>query len=136
MTEPLTDRQMPGLLRPDATLARAAEHLAETYKGVFSVETILRYLDESYALLSETATVTTHLPNLAIRFATDRLAAVARNQGAVVSGLPEVLFVCAHNAGRSRIAAALLAHHGDGLVRVRSAGRSLTKSSARATSSF
>jgi protein-tyrosine-phosphatase len=35
---------------------------------------------------------------------------------------PEVLFVCIHNAGRSQMAAALLAHHaGDGVV-VRSAG--------------
>ncbi len=35
---------------------------------------------------------------------------------------PEVLFVCVHNAGRSQMAAALLAHHaGDGVV-VRSAG--------------
>ncbi|HMC36436.1 MAG TPA: arsenate reductase ArsC [Actinomycetota bacterium] len=36
--------------------------------------------------------------------------------------LPEVLFVCVHNAGRSQIAAALLDHHTGGRVRVRSAG--------------
>ncbi|MCY7396613.1 MAG: arsenate reductase ArsC [Nocardioides sp.] len=36
--------------------------------------------------------------------------------------LPEVLFVCVHNAGRSQMAAALLEHHGRGRVRVRSAG--------------
>jgi arsenate reductase len=35
---------------------------------------------------------------------------------------PEVLFVCVHNAGRSQMAAALLDHHADGLLRVRSAG--------------
>lgn len=35
---------------------------------------------------------------------------------------PEVLFVCVHNAGRSQMAAALLAHHGAGAVTVRSAG--------------
>lgn len=35
---------------------------------------------------------------------------------------PEVLFVCVHNAGRSQMAAALLAHHAQGRVRVRSAG--------------
>jgi arsenate reductase len=38
------------------------------------------------------------------------------------SGLPEVLFVCVHNAGRSQMAAGLLTHHADGRVRVRSAG--------------
>jgi protein-tyrosine-phosphatase len=36
--------------------------------------------------------------------------------------VPEVLFVCVHNAGRSQMAAALLAHHAQGRVRVRSAG--------------
>ena len=36
--------------------------------------------------------------------------------------VPEVLFVCVHNAGRSQMAAALLEHHGRGRVHVRSAG--------------
>ncbi|MFG2004890.1 arsenate reductase ArsC [Spirillospora sp. NPDC048911] len=36
--------------------------------------------------------------------------------------VPEVLFVCVHNAGRSQMAAALLDHHAAGRVRVRSAG--------------
>ncbi|GAA2814061.1 arsenate reductase ArsC [Kribbella solani] len=36
--------------------------------------------------------------------------------------VPEVLFVCIHNAGRSQMAAALLDHHGAGRVVVRSAG--------------
>ena len=36
--------------------------------------------------------------------------------------VPEVLFVCVHNAGRSQMAAALLDHHAHGKVVVRSAG--------------
>jgi protein-tyrosine-phosphatase len=40
----------------------------------------------------------------------------------MVTGLPEVLFVCVHNAGRSQMAAALLDHHAKGRVQVRSAG--------------
>jgi arsenate reductase (thioredoxin) len=36
--------------------------------------------------------------------------------------VPEVLFVCVHNAGRSQMAAALLAHRSAGRVRVTSAG--------------
>jgi len=36
--------------------------------------------------------------------------------------IPEVLFVCIHNAGRSQMAAALLDAHARGRVRVRSAG--------------
>jgi L-amino acid N-acyltransferase YncA/protein-tyrosine-phosphatase len=39
-----------------------------------------------------------------------------------VAEIPEVLFVCVHNAGRSQMAAALLGHHAAGRVRVRSAG--------------
>lgn len=40
------------------------------------------------------------------------------------SAIPEVLFVCVHNAGRSQMAAALLHHHARGRVAVRSAGSS------------
>jgi protein-tyrosine-phosphatase len=36
--------------------------------------------------------------------------------------VPEVLFVCVHNAGRSQMAAGLLEHLGEGRVTVRSAG--------------
>ena len=36
--------------------------------------------------------------------------------------VPEVLFVCVHNAGRSQMAAALLDHHAQGRVHVRSGG--------------
>lgn len=36
--------------------------------------------------------------------------------------IPQVLFVCTRNAGRSQMAAALLEELGDGRVRVRSAG--------------
>jgi arsenate reductase (thioredoxin) len=39
-----------------------------------------------------------------------------------VSDRPTVLFVCVHNAGRSQMAAALLAHRSDGRIDVRSAG--------------
>ena len=39
-----------------------------------------------------------------------------------MTDVPEVLFVCVHNAGRSQMAAALLDHHAAGRVRVRSAG--------------
>jgi arsenate reductase (thioredoxin) len=41
---------------------------------------------------------------------------------ASAADVPEVLFVCVHNAGRSQMAAALLDHHAAGRVHVRSAG--------------
>ena len=40
----------------------------------------------------------------------------------MLRGMPEVLFVCVHNAGRSQMAAALLHHVAGGRVAVRSAG--------------
>jgi arsenate reductase (thioredoxin) len=43
-------------------------------------------------------------------------------KGRMVNDLPEVLFVCVQNAGRSQMAAGLLNHHAQGKVHVRSAG--------------
>jgi arsenate reductase (thioredoxin) len=40
----------------------------------------------------------------------------------MTSDIPEVLFLCVHNAGRSQMAAALLDRHAGGTIRVRSAG--------------
>jgi len=40
----------------------------------------------------------------------------------VTGDTPEVLFLCVHNAGRSQMAAALMARHAQGRVVVRSAG--------------
>jgi protein-tyrosine-phosphatase len=39
-----------------------------------------------------------------------------------MSHVPQVLFVCIHNAGRSQMAAALLTRYAEGRVKVRSAG--------------
>jgi arsenate reductase (thioredoxin) len=43
-------------------------------------------------------------------------------EGRMAADVPEVLFVCVHNAGRSQMAAALLDDYADGRVQVRSAG--------------
>ena len=117
-----SDRHQPELLMPQAVLQRAAEHLAGKYDGIFSPQTVERVVFESYAALRRTATVYTHLTALAPRFAAERLTALAQAEGAVAKDVPEVLFVCVHNAGRSQMAAALLDHHAGGRVHVRSAG--------------
>jgi arsenate reductase len=79
-------------------------------------------LHESHDLLAATSKITTYLPLLAERFAAERLRAIARTQGAIVSDTPEILVVCTHNAGRSVAARVLLDHYGNGRVVVRSAG--------------
>jgi arsenate reductase len=121
-------KALPGLLMPEATLHRLVDQLAVRFAGVFARETIDRYVFESYTALARTATVTTHLPVLAGRFATERLTALAQAKGAIDSDACEILFVCVHNAGRSQMAAALMAHHGGDRVHVRSAGSQPTPS--------
>ncbi|GAB3536694.1 arsenate reductase ArsC [Arthrobacter tecti] len=103
-------------------LARICEELATKYDGVFGPEMVERYVFESHAALARTARIKTYLPILTRRFASDRLAALAHAQGKRLSGVPEVLFVCVQNAGRSQMAAALLKVMTGGQVNVRSAG--------------
>ena len=104
-----------------ATFARSIESLHEEFRGIYSLETIERFVDESIDRLSG-ARVVDFIPLFVHRFARERLRALAQVQGAIVSEVPEVLFVCVHNAGRSQMAAALLDHHARGRVHVRSAG--------------
>jgi arsenate reductase (thioredoxin) len=103
-------------------LEREADEIARHFEGIFSRETVLDCVEDSYEQLAARASIRTHLPVLAARFARQRLDATAKNQGDHVSTTPEVLFVCVHNAGRSQMAAALLHHHAQGSVLVRSAG--------------
>jgi arsenate reductase (thioredoxin) len=99
---------MPDLqeLSPEANLAlkTAARHLREEFEGTFSVETIEQFLATSYDQFADRATVTNFLPLMAERFARQRLHALARIEGHDHDGLPIVLFLCVHNAGRSQMA--------------------------------
>jgi arsenate reductase (thioredoxin) len=115
-------KALPGLLTPEASLHRLADQLATRFAGVFARETVDRYVFESYTALARTARVTAHLPALTGRFATERLTALAQAKGAVAHDVPEVLFVCVQNAGRSQMAAGLLQLRGGDRVHVRSAG--------------
>jgi arsenate reductase (thioredoxin) len=96
--------------------------LEPEFVGVFGRETLQRYVTESRDQLTETARVPTFLTLFTERFARERLRALAQAEGIIVSDVPEVLFVCVHNAGRSQMAAALLDSRADGRVHVRSAG--------------
>ncbi|MGA5215231.1 arsenate reductase ArsC [Streptomyces cinereoruber] len=108
---------------PDDRLAAGVARLAVRHQGRFSVETVLRLITDSYDRLAEAAQVRTHLVVLAERFAAERLDALAHVKSPAVVGQPtRVLFVCSHNAGRSQMAAALLAHRAGSEVIVSSAG--------------
>jgi arsenate reductase len=115
-------KALPGLAYPEEYLRRLAGDLSERFAGIFGAETVERYVLESYTGLLRTSTVKAHLANNTIRFATDRLTALAQAKGAIESPVPEVLFVCEQNAGRSQMAAALTQSLSAGRVHVRSAG--------------
>jgi arsenate reductase len=85
---------------------QAASRLKREFEGVFSEETIERYIAESVDLLGNSK-INVFVPVLAHRFARQ---------------LPEVLFVCVHNAGRSQMAAGLVTLRSGGRIHVRSAG--------------
>jgi protein-tyrosine-phosphatase len=101
---------------------RAAARLVERNPGLVSRETARRLVVDSHERLRRTARVSTYLVILAERFAAVRLEALAQAEGWVRKTVPEVLFVCDANAGRSQMAAALALARGGGAVRARSAG--------------
>ena len=100
---------------------QAAERLTDEFKGIYSEQTIERYIAESLELLGG-AEFDVFVPVLAHRFARERLRALAQSEGALVKEQPEVLFVCVHNAGRSQMAAGLVRRRSEGRIHVRSAG--------------
>jgi protein-tyrosine-phosphatase len=102
-------------------LDRIIDRLSEDFPGIFSRETIERFVTESFEQLRD-AKVQAYVSLLTERFARDRLKAVGQAEGTIDKDVPEVLFVCVHNAGRSQMAAALLDRAAGGRVHVRSAG--------------
>jgi arsenate reductase (thioredoxin) len=117
---------MPGLdPLSRAQFARTIDQLCAEFRGIFSRETVERYINESISRRSG-ARVVDFIPLFVHRFARERLRALGQVQGLIAKDVPEVLFVCTHNAGRSQMAAALLDHHANGRVHVRSAGSTPT----------
>jgi protein-tyrosine-phosphatase len=118
LSSPGIDAEVRGHLR------RVCDSLAEEFTGVFSPETIERYVDGTLDRYAQA--FTQFVPLFVHRFARERLRALGQVQGSIVKAVPEVLFVCLHNAGRSQMAAALLDHYAEGSVHVRSAGSTPT----------
>jgi arsenate reductase (thioredoxin) len=100
---------------------QVTEGLVDEFAGIFSRETIERYIAESVDLLGESK-INVFVPVLAHRFARERLKALGQADGAITKEQPEVLFVCVQNAGRSQMAAGLVRLRSEGRVHVRSAG--------------
>jgi protein-tyrosine-phosphatase len=106
----------------DDPYARLVDDLTYSYEGVFSREEIARAVTTAHETLATAATVTHYLPVLVAKHAQEQLKAQAQAEGRIAKSVPELLFVCVHNAGRSQMAAALAEHLSAGRVHVRSAG--------------
>ena len=121
MTTTLAELDLSVVLREH--LARGLERLEEEFAGTFSGETIERFMAESLeALRRAKPRFDDFIPLLVHRFARERLRALAQAEGKLTKEVPEVLFVCVQNAGRSQMAAGLLDKHARGRVHLRSAG--------------
>jgi len=102
--------------------AAIVEDLSYAYDGVFSRESVAAAVADARASLESVSKVHTYLPILVARQAREQLMAAAQAEGRVAKTVPELLFVCVHNAGRSQLAAALAEHLSARRVHVRSAG--------------
>src|ERR1700721_2785405 len=114
---------MPEILDPVTQnhVRQAARQLKAEFAGIFSEETIERYITESLDLLGNSR-INVFVPVLAHRFARQRLKALGQAGNLIAKEQPEVLFVCVHNAGRSQMAAGLVKLRSAGRIHVRSAG--------------
>ena len=107
---------------PDAVLDRITSDLATRFTGTVDAETVDQYVRDSHERLAERGVGAGRLPSQTSTFAADRISSLARHDLVDHHGVPEVLFVCVQNAGRSQIASAMLRHLAGERVRVRTAG--------------
>ncbi|WP_418063020.1 arsenate reductase ArsC [Pimelobacter simplex] len=105
-----------------ARYAKIIEDLTYQYDGVFSRPSIEAAVATAREDLEPTARISEFLPVLTQRFAEEQLRSAAQAEGRLAKAVPELLFVCVHNAGRSQMAAALAEALSGGRVHVRTAG--------------
>ena len=88
-----------------AGLHRAAVDLHVEYEGMFGTETIEGLLVSTAEYFAARSTVSNQFRMvLFVRLAREQLQALAKSRELVGKGLPGVLFLCVHNAGRSQMA--------------------------------
>lgn len=109
-----------GLTDAEETLARIAGRLSDE-RPRRDPAAVLSVVRESYTALARSSAVRAHLVVNTERFARQRLADAER-AAVDARAVPQILFVCVANAGRSQLAAALARHYAGDAVVVRSAG--------------
>jgi arsenate reductase len=112
-----------------AGLVSACRELAACYLGVYSPETVVRVMYESYQLMIATGGWRVGVMEHAVRFAAEWLAEAARGPAGMAgagleagAGALRVLFVCLHGSGRAQMAETMLRRRAGGRLVVHCAG--------------
>ena len=103
-------------------VSRLVTRLAYDYEALFTESEVAVLFEDSLERLLSKARVTTFVPTLADKLTRERLVARAQAEGKVAKHVPEVLFVCVQNAGRSQMAAALARHYAGPALHIRTGG--------------
>lgn len=100
----------------DVAVRSAQQQLHGEFAGLLGEQTVDEVLRASFRHMHEVSRLKHHVPLLAERYARGQLWGLARMAGHH-DGVPGVLFLDTHDAGRAKIAKSLLVQHGgDGVV--------------------
>lgn len=102
-------------------VTKELEGLVREFEGTFDRAAVEECLRGSIRSLGATQ-ITDYVASIGGRFARERLRAMAQASGKIAKHVPEVLFVCGRDAGRSQMAAAFANHLGGSRISARSAG--------------
>jgi len=112
----------PTTLGADNGFASLVDDCTYRFDGIHDRTTVSGAVEQARTRLEAAATIPDFLPVLVAQFAREQLTATAQADSRIATTMPELLFVCVHNAGRSQLAAALAQQLSNGKVHVRSAG--------------
>jgi len=105
-------------------LKKCREALHADFDRMVSPERVDSIFDDSITQLRSGGHFLDYLGALAEKLARERLKALARSEGRVPRGVPDVLFVGLHDTGRGQMGAAIMDSLAEGRVTVHSAGTS------------
>jgi len=114
------ESQQPIVISPEE-IDLVVENLRAEFDTVFGPADIDRMAASSIDLLEEIRSGPLR-PDEVEQFSRDRLRAQGKVEGTLLAGVPSVIFVCVHNAGRSQMAAGWARHLGGDRLLVFSGG--------------
>lgn len=112
--------QQPAAISPDE-IDRIVGDLSTEFEAVFGAVEVERMVVDSMDLLEQIRSGSLR-ENEVEEFTRKRLQAQGRIEGTLLAGIPSVIFVCVHNAGRSQMSAGWARHIGGDRLLVFSGG--------------